>query len=212
MVASIIKQSQHSIDEAKAWDSISSMMGQLVSNSMARADQLEKEVRQGSAFIDDIGKEKESLDKKADAITSSINAKIELETNALQNESNELACQIRAVQALEEEVEKETKVAAEIVAKRREVEQNILAYKAEAAEEVGAIDEIEMKHVKELPKIRRVISMYAQMTNIKWDYSQVKVLAGEVSLPNKFIHRRFSIEKDLSEFEIAEQIWGIMEG
>ncbi|KAL7483254.1 hypothetical protein ACHAW6_008904 [Cyclotella cf. meneghiniana] len=212
MVASIIKQSQHSIDEAKAWDSISSMMGQLVSHSMARADQLEKEVRQGSAFIDDIGKEKESLGKKADAITSSINAKIELETNALQNESNELACQIRAVQALEEEVEKETKLAADIVAKRREVEQNILAYKAEAAEEVGAIDEIEMKHVKELPKIRRVISMYAQMTNIKWDYSQVKVLAGEVSLPHKFIHRRFSIEKDLSEFEIAEQIWGIIEG
>jgi hypothetical protein len=95
---------------------------------------------------------------------------------------------------------------------KRQIEQNILTYKAEAAEEVGAMGEIEMKHVRQLPKIRREISMYAQMTNIKWDYSRVDALAGEVSLPKKSVHRRFVVEKDLGEVEIADKIWGIMEG
>ncbi|KAL3802356.1 hypothetical protein HJC23_007181 [Cyclotella cryptica] len=212
MTAVIITQSQRSIDEAKAWDDVSSMMSQLVSSSTAKVDTLKREFRHGSDLIDGFGKEKESLHKEAEEITSSINAKIEHETNALQHESEELADQIRAVQALEEDVERETKLAAEIVEKRREVEQNILTYKAEAAEEVGAIDEIEMRRAKQIPRIRREFSMYAQMTNIKWDYSHVDALAGEVSLPHKFIHRRFSIEKDLPEFEIAEQIWSIIEG
>jgi hypothetical protein len=37
-------------------------------------------------------------------------------------------------------------------------------------------------------------------------------LAGEVALPKRFEHRRFCVEKDLGEVEIAEKLWGIIDG
>ncbi|KAL7540468.1 hypothetical protein ACHAXR_010165 [Thalassiosira sp. AJA248-18] len=47
----------------------------------------------------------------------------------------------------------------------------------------------------------------------KWDYNRLDVLAGEVSVPSKCVHRKFEIEKgELSEFEIAERLWGMIEG
>ena len=66
--------------------------------------------------------------------------------------------------------------------------------------------------MRQLDKIRRTISMYANMTNIKWDYGRADVLAGEVSLPKKAVHRRFCVEKNIGEVEIAEKIWGFIEG
>ena len=170
------------------------------------------ELSRGTALINAMAKQKESLHATTSEIISSVNTKIEHETNALQNESKELANQLRTVQSLEQQVDEQSKLATEMLHQKRQIEQNILTYKAEAAEEVGAMGEIEMKHVRQLPKIRREISMYAQMTNIKWDYSRVDALAGEVSLPKKSVHRRFVVEKDLGEVEIADKIWGIMEG
>ena len=58
------------------------------------------------------------------------------------------------------------------------------------------------------------------MTNIKWDYSACSsdLLAGEVSLPGKSVHKRFCIEKNgsssavNSEYEIADKLWRMIEG
>jgi hypothetical protein len=54
------------------------------------------------------------------------------------------------------------------------------------------------------------------MTNIKWDYTSLDVLKGEVSLVNRGVLRKFEIDKmdndGLSEFEIAERLWDIIEG
>ncbi len=38
-------------------------------------------------------------------------------------------------------------------------------------------------------------------------------MAGEVSMPGKSVHRRFAIEREeMGEFEIAERLWGMIEG
>lgn len=212
MTAAVLMTSQASIDESKAWEGLASLMEELVSNCDAADEQLKAYLDQGAALIDELSAEKQSLHTRAQAISSSISTQIETETQAFENEANDLALQIRNVQFLEQSLESENKRTAELAAEQRKVQQSISAYKSELNSQSDAIDEIEISHMKQLKKNRRAISMYAQMTNIKWDYSQADVLAGEVSLPKKFEHRRFCVEKDLGEVEIAEKIWGIIDG
>lgn len=65
------------------------------------------------------------------------------------------------------------------------------------------------------------------MTNIKWDYSEVHKLKGEVSLVERGVLREFEIDKEEfivgggyvgskggggGEVEIAERLWKIIEG
>ena len=71
--------------------------------------------------------------------------------------------------------------------------------------------------MNKLKKHKHELSLHALMTNIKWDYNQKDVLAGEVSVPKKAVHRRFVIEKENGsgsggEVEIAEKLWGMIEG
>lgn len=212
MTAAGMNSSQAYLDEEKAWDDVAALMKELVSNTEAYDDHLQAEIDQGNALNDSLSNEKQSLHSRAQQISSTINAQIEEETAAFESESNELATQIRTVQSLEQTLEQESKRFAHLTAEQTNIQQSIDTYKSEASDEVNAIDEIEISHMKQLKRNRRAISMYAQMTNIKWDYSQTDVLAGEVSLPKTFEHRRFCVEKDLGEVEIAERIWGIIEG
>ena len=207
-----IPPSQASINESKAWDDLAALMDELVSNSDAKAEQLKADLDHGSALIDELSSEKQSLHTRADQISSSISSQIESETKAFEDESNELASKIRTVQSLQQTLELETKRSSELAAEQLKIQQSIATYKSELSSQSDAIDEIEISHMKQLKRNRRAISMYAQMTNIKWDYGQTDVLAGEVSLPKKKEHRRFCVEKDLGEVEIAERIWGIIEG
>jgi len=73
----------------------------------------------------------------------------------------------------------------------------------------------------EYNKIKHELSLHAVMTNIKWDYGhrsssmdKKEVLAGEVSIPDKCVHRRFVIDRgeDISEYDIAEQLWTTIGG
>ena len=212
MTAATMKPSEDYLDDQRAWDDLSCWMNELVSSFETEADQLKQEIQRGDNLIDAISDEKESLRSRAETIRSSINSQIEVESDAFQSESNELANQMRTVQALERALEHETKQTSEMASRQREVEQSIQAYQSEAASEVGEISELEFKHKKKLTKIARTISMYAEMTKIKWDYTKADVLAGEVSLPKTFEHRRFNVEKDLGDVEIAEKIWGFIEG
>lgn len=105
-----------------------------------------------------------------------------------------------------------------IVAKRHEAEQNIPIFQSIASQQVDELEENEYKHVLQNTKIKNALSLHALMTNIKWDYSECSgdVLAGEVSLPGKSVHKRFCIEKngnsDMSKFDIADKLWCMIEG
>lgn len=212
MTAAAMTPSQAYLDEEKAWDDISAMMNESASNSKALFDGFQAEINNGSALIDDISNEKKSLNNRAEQIRSSINCQIEHETNAFQNESQELATQIRTVQALERALEHESQLSSEMASKEQTIQESIASYQREMAASSSEISDIECAHMKRLGKNRRAISMYAEMTNIKWDYGRADVLAGEVSLPKQMVHRRFCVEKDLGELEIAEKLWEVIEG
>lgn len=208
-----IAPSSIALAEAKEWADVASFMDDVLAGQVDQYTHLESAVQQCNSLINSISNQTDALHARSEEITNSITAEIEKENVALQNESNELATQIRAVQKLEEEAATLTKTNAEIIAKKRASEQNIPIYKAEAAEQIGKLDEIEMEHVKRIPKIKNQLSMFAELTNVKWDYNQKDVLAGEISLPSKFVHRKFAIDKEkLSKYEVTEQLWSIIEG
>ena len=91
---------------------------------------------------------------------------------------------------------------------------NIKECQLEAKEEISTIQTIEARHMKNIPKIKHELTLHALMTNIKWDYGRVDVLAGEVSIPKKSLHKRFVIDKSSgeSEYVIAEKLWEMIEG
>eukprot|EP00956_Cyclotella_meneghiniana_P029505 scaffold71560_cov24-Cyclotella_meneghiniana.AAC.1 len=212
MTAATLKPSEEALEEQRAWDDLSSWMDEQLSSFESKADQLKQQIQRGDDLIDAISNEKELLRARAEEICSSINSQIEVESDAFRSESNELANIMSTVQALERALEHETKQTSEVVSRQRQVEQSIRSFQSEAASEVGEISELEYSHKKQLTKIARTISMYAEMTKIKWDYTKADVLAGEISLPKRFEHVRFCVEKDLGDVEIAEKIWGYIEG
>ena len=123
------------------------------------------------------------------------------------------AQQLSVVQSLEQQITSLQQKNSDMLSRRRDAEEAIPVHAAVASEQVAELDEIETRHIKTLPKIKQEISLHALMTNIKWDYNRTDVLAGEVSIPSVSVHRRFEIEKDgLSDFEIAERLWGMIEG
>ncbi len=198
-------------DLYREWDETASVMEEILSSSSDK-DGVIASVERSIGIIRTLGERKDLLRRQAREISQSVNNNIETEKKAVQNESDELSGQIEHVRKLEEEVEHLEKCTADIVANRRQAEQNIPVLKAEAAEVIDEVDEIQMKHVKEVPKIKMRYSLFANMTNVKWDYSRTNVLAGEVSIPSKAVHKQFEIPKDISEFEIAERFWDTIEG
>ena len=103
-----------------------------------------------------------------------------------------------------------------IVTKRRQAGQSIPIHNTVSSEQI-ALDEIEHRHIKQLPKIKNGLSLYALKTNIEWDSNRngndVLVLAGEVSIPERRVQRTCVIEKGgRSECEITDKLWRMIEG
>jgi hypothetical protein len=90
------------------------------------------------------------------------------------------------------------------------LEKRISTAEAEAAEETKRMDEIEASKMAEVPRIKHAISLYANITGIKFDYSVEGALAGTIALPEREEVHAFEVDAGKSGFEIAESLWGMM--
>ncbi|KAL9180280.1 hypothetical protein ACHAXT_008250 [Thalassiosira profunda] len=193
------------------WEDLESEMDSILSwhDGAASAATVQKSL----ALIDDLANGPDRLLASSRAIASKVNADIDDEKRALSSESEELARGVSRVQTLEEEVAALHSTRADLQAQRREAEAAIPLHAAVADEEVAEADALASRHVRDLPKIKHELSLHAVMTNVKWDYSKTDVLAGEVSIPSRAVHRRFEIPRgELGEYEIAERLWRMIEG
>eukprot|EP00984_Skeletonema_dohrnii_P033173 scaffold28842_cov145-Skeletonema_dohrnii-CCMP3373.AAC.2 len=146
-------------------------------------------------------------------IQSTLTNSIHKEKQALHNESQELSTQLSAVQELQSTKELLLRSNSEIQTQLATCASNIHECQLEAKEEISTIQTIEARHMKNIPKIKHELTLHAMMTNIKWDYSSADKLRGEVSLNKRGVLREFEIEKEeQGEVEIAERLWGIIEG
>lgn len=205
--------SPESMEEQSQWTNIESMMAEMLSTHENQSAPNTATAQSVIALLNDISSETHRLHASSGEISNNLSTSIQNEKRALNHESNELSQQLSHVQHLETQISTLQQSNSEMLSKRREAEQSIPLHAAVASEHVEELDEIQSRHIRKLPKIKQELSLHALMTNIKWDYHRTDVLAGEVSIPAKAVHRRFVIEKDdLSEFEIAERLWCMIEG
>jgi len=68
----------------------------------------------------------------------------------------------------------------------------------------------------DIARVKHAISLYANVTSIKFDYGNVEgegVLSGTVSVPETATVERFRFDRGMqSEFDVANGLWGVMEG
>ena len=151
------------------------------------------------------------------SITTKLANSIHIEKTALDAESSEVSERMANVLHLENEISNLRRTNDDIITKKNELINVVIpAQTALASTVITEIDNVENRHIKMNNKIKHELSLHALVTNIKWDYglSKKEVLAGEVSIPNKCVHRRFVIDRgeDVSEYDIAEQLWTTIGG
>ena len=153
------------------------------------------------------------------AIVASLAESIRVEESALRSESSDLDARQAGLHRLEDEASSLRLAVSEASSRRREVsEVSIPLLTSRASERIAEIDEVISRHVKDNAKIAMELSLHAILTNIKWDYGGQharSVLAGEVSIPGRAVHRRFAIDRGddaASECEIAERLWETIGG
>lgn len=204
--------SPESVEEQAQWDKLESMMmGEALASHENQCNAGASASKRASALLGEMSDESRRLKSSSRDIANGISSSIESERLALSDESSELSRRASAVHGLEREAASLRDAGADLLARRREAEGRIPLHAAVASEQVSELEEVQHRHVRTLPKIKNELSLHAVMTNIKWDYNRSDVLAGEVAIPSRAVHRRFEIERDdLSEFEIAERLWDMI--
>ena len=65
----------------------------------------------------------------------------------------------------------------------------------------------QQREVIDVPHIKHAMSLYANITNIKWDYAAEQV-AGTIVDPHTGSVRRFALDSDAGDaFELADSLW-----
>lgn len=74
--------------------------------------------------------------------------------------------------------------------------------------------QLDRKRGEDIPRLKHAISLYANITGIKWDYGgQAGVLAGTISLPNREEIQQFTIDPNVTPmFDATNQLWDLMSG
>mmetsp|Transcript_6769 Transcript_6769/g.14658 ORF Transcript_6769/g.14658 Transcript_6769/m.14658 type:complete len:210 (+) Transcript_6769:97-726(+) len=200
-------------EEHSQWAALESTMAEMISNNRSAANNYVATIENGTALLQSLSIEPSRLRNASLEISNAISSSIRNERAALTDESDELTRQSSSVEALEDELSSLRRSNAEMRSKRRTAEEIIPIHRAVANEKIAEADEVQSRHVRNLPKIKRELSLHGLMTNIKWDYNRTGVLAGEISMPGRKVHRRFVIDKEeFGEFEIAERLWDLIEG
>ena len=202
-------------DEQRGWDEVESMMDGVLSSSPGD-DGGDRSVRAGAdSLLDALAREDGRLRSRSAEITSALSARVDEERAALRNESEEVASRLLAVESLEAEAEELRRAGEGMRERRRRAEEMIPRHLAAAAEVVDAASDLEARQVRAVPKIKAELMLHSQITNIKWAYGGGgDVLAGEVALPRKKVHRKFQVRRgsNRSEVEVADELWSIIEG
>jgi hypothetical protein len=205
------------IDADEDWLSLESKMTSILSKQKSQSDtELTLAKRSTALRTVDLASHSNRLQTDSSIIQSHLNRAIAREKQALDAESNELGNQLSTISQLAQLKENLHQQNSLLGSKISNATSKINQYQDLANTNIQDISLIEAQHIKNIPKIKHELTLHATMTNIKWDYTSLDVLKGEVSLVNRGVLRKFEIDKmdndGLSEFEIAERLWDIIEG
>jgi hypothetical protein len=214
--------------ERQRWYDLEKEMNDFLLRRDGMCDEQIRTTRISTSILDDLSTTaSEKLLNSSRSITHSLSESIRIEEDALRSESSDLAYMSANVRELESEIDTLSHSLSDAVSRRRRlIEIDIPKHKSSISEYASDIDEVRSRHVRENAKIARELCLHALLTNIKWNYGNGgdgdggggggDLLMGEVSIPERAVHRRFVINRGDcecdSEYEIAERLWETIGG
>ncbi|GMI32817.1 hypothetical protein TeGR_g7406 [Tetraparma gracilis] len=163
-----------------------------------------------STSIAEVRKASESLRTSLSSQVSAARAALaEAEDRCERENQGEFSERMAGLKGREESLAAEFAIIEETrVALERRVEEAASA----AASEAEAMERIEGEKAGELPRIKHAISLYANITGIKFDYSaEDGMLAGTIAVPGREEIHTFKVDGSLPPKQIADQLWALME-
>jgi hypothetical protein len=128
----------------------------------------------------DLEKEQSNAVNHSERIKKKLKSHIEIACEACKEESDDLyrmqlhLDQLRADrQALHQALE-------ELDGIETETKERILINQEMASQQIESIDQVEANRMRQVPHLKKQISLYATTTGIKWDFEEEDVLAGQV--------------------------------
>jgi len=170
----------HSVPtSALTWKDSVEIMDELLQHYNEHPDstaQLEKCI----GVIESVQKRKNKLIEEASSLKNKIQFKIEEQKEALKLDQEDLNEQERHLFKLQNEIANIHKKNEIIVDRMLQVRNKTFEYKKEASQEIEIIDKVEADRVREVPSLKHKISLYANITGIRWDFENEETLKGEV--------------------------------
>lgn len=168
-------------------------------------------LQQSSSAISKMNAKQEHIIEKSNKMKENIQNLINKSTSCYEKELDEMKQNEIHIETLRKEVKGMKEQNSTLDAEKETSLEMTEKFRAEASQEIEKIDNIETDRMKEVPRLKHQISLYATTTGIKWDFTRVNLHAGEVSIPSLGLHRRFEINpEDHSQFEIANMLWSFV--
>lgn len=130
--------------------------------------------------INQIQKRKDKMIQKSNELKSKIGNRIEEEKSALEEDLNELNDHQQHLFELQSEISNIKSKNIDIMNRQNELKEYVVAHKMEASQEIEQIDEVEAARIREVPGLKHKISLYANITGIRWDFEAENILKGEI--------------------------------
>lgn len=187
----------------------------------------------------DLQEDQATVLKTSQNIKNQLDNRIEMAREACKEESNDLYRMQMKLEQLQADRQALLDSLEELDSLKVETKDRILQYKEEASQYVELMDQVEAERMKQVPRLKQQISLYATTTGIKWDFDEEHLLAGQVvrtvivckcewiqlkyslialwlsslqAVQPKGGIRRFRIDpNEYSNFEIANHLWSLME-
>lgn len=124
--------------------------------------------------------EQENLMACSNQIKNELENRIQHAREACREESDDLYRMKVALKKLQAEKFALHQELNEMDASEKEKRERIRQYEIESELEIEAIDQVEAERKDQVPRLKNLISLYAMITGIKWDYDREDLLAGQV--------------------------------
>ena len=128
----------------------------------------------------ELEQEQATVLKTSQNIKNQLHQRIEMAREACKEESDDLYRMQMTLEQLQADRQALLQSLEEIDALQVESKNRILHYKKVAAQHVELMDQVEAERMRQVPRLKQQISLYATTTGIKWDFDEEHVLAGQV--------------------------------
>ena len=128
----------------------------------------------------DLENQQSHVVQESENIKSRLENRIEMAREACKEESDDLYRMQVRLEHLQADRQALHQALEELDGIETETRERIIQCQEVASEQIESIDQVEAERMRQVPRLKQQISLYATTTGIKWDFDEEDVLAGQV--------------------------------